>query len=295
MNIHQKIYGEEYAAAIPPILHQCRTGRVHSVFQNGCNLRFGDHLVFIGSVKNGRLPFGIHFSVDQVQQMMRIVQRNELVHFQSENETLYFQSSGCEIILKSAQIFSNPIPIGFMDQRQSLWHVRSFFTSIIKSGKQNGFDMDLARFLLREYKQSDSSFEIVRKMYKLQEKLDSNDPAAIEEILRFFIGRGKGLTPTGDDMLIGILAIHALTGRVTSTFINKLKQLVYHSQLTTDVSKTYLQYALKGQFSDTITDILYVFSRSNIGNVDFLIEKLLQTGHTSGVDTAIGMCLALMK
>lgn len=294
MDVHQ-IFGEEYAAAIPPILYQRRIGRVHSVFQNGCNLCFGDHLVFIGSVKNGRLPFGIHLSVDQVQQMIRIVQPNELVHFQSENETLYFQSSGCQIILKSAQIFSNPIPNGFIGQRQYLWHVRSFFIAIIKSGKQNGFDIDLTRFLLREYKQSDSLFEVVQKMYKLQEILDSNDSAAIEDILRFFIGRGKGLTPSGDDMLIGILAIHALTSRATSAFINKLKQLVHHNQLTTDVSKTYLQYALEGQFSDTITDILYAFSRSEIGNVEFLIEKLLQTGHTSGVDTAIGMCLALMK
>lgn len=294
MDVYQ-IYGEEYAAAIPPILYQRRIGRVHSMFQNGINLRFGDHLVFIGSVKNGRLPFGIHLSVDQVQQMMKIVQPNELVHFQSENETLYFQSSGCLIILMSAQIFSNPIPIGFMGQRQSLCHVRSFFTSIIKSGKQNGFDIDLSRFLLREYKQSDSSFEIVRKMYQLQKKLDSNDSAAIEDILRFFIGRGKGLTPTGDDMLIGILAIHALTNCVSSTFIDKLKQLVNHSQLTTDVSKTYLQYAMKSQFSDTITNILCVFTQRDIGNVEFLIDKLLQTGHTSGIDTAIGMCLALMK
>lgn len=48
-------------------LAQRPTGRVHSIFENGINLAMGDALIFVGTTKNGRLPFGIHMGQDSVK------------------------------------------------------------------------------------------------------------------------------------------------------------------------------------------------------------------------------------
>src|SRR5699024_4319395 len=46
-----------------------------------------------------------------------------------------------------------------------------------------------------------------------------------ENVLRYFLGRGIGSTPAGDDHVIGLLGIHALTGTLHPDFIQTVKHL----------------------------------------------------------------------
>lgn len=105
----------------------------------------------------------------------------------------------------------------------------------------------------------------------------------------WLIGCGPGLTPSGDDMLIGALAVLHATCR-TASFRHFLPPADQLAQLTTSVSCSYLNSALAGEFS---TPVLRVLRRlQSTRSSHFAVQCLLGVGHTSGADTLLGMAMA---
>ena len=107
-----------------------------------------------------------------------------------------------------------------------------------------------------------------------------------------YIGKGPGLTPSSDDMLIGMLfVVHACyqvkTPRLAS-FFDITPDL---STLTSSVSQSYLQYASQGIFSSYLKNI----ANKLANNEDILRAtfELLTVGHHSGADTLLGIALGL--
>lgn len=106
------------------------------------------------------------------------------------------------------------------------------------------------------------------------------------------IGKGPGLTPSGDDMLIGAMAVLASTGLLmpakVATFLPPANQL---ASLTTSVSCRYLDSAREGVFSTPVLRVLYHMNPAR--NPYPAIQRLLSVGHTSGADILSGMIVAL--
>jgi hypothetical protein len=106
------------------------------------------------------------------------------------------------------------------------------------------------------------------------------------------IGKGPGLTPGGDDMLTGAMAVLWTTpwaARLQGTaFLPPAGQLAF---LTTSVSCSYLNSAREGMFS---TPVLRVLRHLQSGRNSLpAIRRLLSIGHTSGADILTGMVVAL--
>lgn len=94
------------------------------------------------------------------------------------------------------------------------------------------------------------------------------------------IGRGLGLTPSGDDILIGILFVLFSKGKEQQ--VDKIKLEASLSR-TNDISREFLQYALKGIFSESLLELL------GTDNIDQSVNCILSTGHTSGADSLLGI------
>lgn len=104
---------------------------------------------------------------------------------------------------------------------------------------------------------------------------------------RWLIGRGPGLTPSGDDMLTGMLAVFIAAGIPVHLFLPPADQL---AQLTTSVSCSYLNSARVGEFS---TPVLGVMRSLQTGrDAGHALRRLLTVGHTSGADMVLGIALA---
>jgi hypothetical protein len=106
------------------------------------------------------------------------------------------------------------------------------------------------------------------------------------------LGRGPGLTPSGDDMLVGALAVlqtsHFAPQLSHRPFLPPNDQLI---TLTTSVSCSYLNSARGGEFSTPVLCVLRRLQRR--GDPHRAIRRLLLTGHTSGADMLAGMVLTL--
>lgn len=106
---------------------------------------------------------------------------------------------------------------------------------------------------------------------------------------RWLIGRGPGLTPSGDDMLTGIVAVLHVVG-FSAQLLHFLPPADQLAQLTTSVSCSYLNNARIGEFSTPLLKVMR--SLQTRCNSRSAIRRLLAVGHTSGADTLLGIAIA---
>ncbi|WP_333853905.1 DUF2877 domain-containing protein [Leclercia sp.] len=106
------------------------------------------------------------------------------------------------------------------------------------------------------------------------------------------IGMGPGLTPGGDDMLTGALAVlyasHFSLQLQACPFLPSADQL---TTLTTSVSCSYLNSARYGEFSTPVLHLLRCLQAGR--DPHRAIRRLVLMGHTSGADIVAGMVITL--
>ncbi|WCG89645.1 DUF2877 domain-containing protein [Proteus terrae] len=134
---------------------------------------------------------------------------------------------------------------------------------------------------LKNYRQIAQLSEI-----KLLTKLFHNQLLGNAVNWAIFTGKGPGLTPSSDDMLVGMLFAHYLAEpeKKLNHFFNNTPPL---SELTTIVSKHYLEYATQGIFSTYLIQLGKKIKNKEIIFKDML--EILSIGHHSGADTLLGL------
>jgi len=282
--------GGEYSYLIPLLLSEKCSGHVHSVFVNGLNILMGDSLIFIGNKKSGRLPFGIHLQED-ISNIVSLVKNREPVYWDEEASLLQFQQMS--ISIKEGKSFKNKVVPLRSNTDLQIGFER--LLSLLSSIKQlTGLDIDISDFIKKfDYVNYNNYSDTEKSIINLIHVAMSEDLYLIEKTLRYFLGRGKGLTPSGDDLLVGFLAFNSISNFVSSFFYNQLSALIENELITTDVSKEYLRYALRHEFSSTVTDMVNILSGSN-DNFQEVVEGLLEVGHSSGLDTLFGILIGLL-
>jgi len=102
------------------------------------------------------------------------------------------------------------------------------------------------------------------------------------------IGRGLGLTPSGDDFLAGVLyGLHFLKcGGLLEPLSEKVNNLLYR---TTRLSRHFLKYALAGKWGQTEQDVMFALMTDCGSDLNNAIDNLLAVGSSSGADELSGM------
>ncbi|MDI2124731.1 DUF2877 domain-containing protein [Yinghuangia seranimata] len=114
------------------------------------------------------------------------------------------------------------------------------------------------------------------------------DTAAAEDAARDLVGLGPGLTPSGDDAVCGVLL--ALADRpATAPLATRVAG--WASGRTTALSAALIGHAARGQGCDEVVDA--IDAARGHGAVEPALTRLLEVGHTSGADLALGALTAL--
>jgi hypothetical protein len=118
--------------------------------------------------------------------------------------------------------------------------------------------------------------------------LSAGDAGVVAGAVHALVGRGSGLTPTGDDVLCGWLAIHHAVGvgvpdveRAVSASVSR----------TTTLSATLLDCALHGEVLAEFARLVRALGSSV--DLEAAVEGLARIGHTSGRALLLGADLAL--
>jgi len=134
----------------------------------------------------------------------------------------------------------------------------------------------------------------IRELVEAACHLEQPSEAAIAGL----IGLGEGLTPAGDDLLVGFLTglrCTAGANRKRRAFLSAVgKTIVWLSYLTNDISRTYLVHAARGQVSQPLEDLAEAIARGEERCKLLLIaEEAMRLGHSSGMETVTGLLVGL--
>jgi Protein of unknown function (DUF2877) len=129
-----------------------------------------------------------------------------------------------------------------------------------------------------------------RTRQALARGIAAGDACAFADAACALIGFGEGLTPAGDDCVLGALAaVYRLAPGWLAAHAEQRDRLAGAARSrTTDLARDFLLEALDGRFAEPVLALLTALSDDLAGDA---ARRLLEMGATSGADTLCGIRL----
>lgn len=260
------------------------TWRVHSLFNKSLNIQSADQekLMLIAGTASPRLPKALYLPDDMLGKLVGAVQTGQTVSI-SDGRLIF---DGCTIVADGTPQYQSHYAT---EQGLHQGSLRHYFASMAKIEKLNGFDFMMADLTRDSFLANTPEGNHILRLY-------SGDAAKRSEAISYFIGRGKGLTPSGDDLLVGALAADQLLGMLPGDTEGRIRKcLAQDPKPTTTVSAHYLACALDGLYNEPIHRLLQVLRQeSEEKAIAECIKQIMAIGHTSGMDMLTGLTGALL-
>ncbi|HLE76822.1 MAG TPA: DUF2877 domain-containing protein [bacterium] len=133
---------------------------------------------------------------------------------------------------------------------------------------------------------------IERGLALLRSALGNRSPTELAAASSDLAGLGGGLTPTGDDVLVGVLvALAALPDRSGGELENAIRDGT--AGRTTRISEAYLHAAARAEASEAWHRLLTALAGDRRDEVVAAGRRVLAFGETSGADMLTGFVLAM--
>lgn len=279
------------------------SGTVHSVFHQACNLWLepGLLLTLLPSQK-GNAPHGIRLNTSPEATFVNLAQVGQPVA--CRGGLLRIDGADFSVDLRNARLWQVDLQSMRIDLRRSAqaqaWAVA--WSELKMSYHKNEITENLGPSFLREGRPAASlpSKNLLQlRASTILSLLQATCRLKLEEArisIRQLIGLGYGLTPSGDDFLVGYLTgLWSTVGRNSSRtqFLNSLSfELCEAAQVTNTISRAYLESAAQGHVAEPIATLAQQLERPNdMRGVRTATQAALQVGHTSGSDGVLGMLL----
>jgi hypothetical protein len=151
--------------------------------------------------------------------------------------------------------------------------------------------IDALRYFDRRHATGIDSPRGVAARAALSAAIVSGNPGALVGAASNLLGLGEGLTPAGDDCLVGTLAVLHATGHPALVGAPSPATAIARTarDRTTAVGREFVVHALAGRFSEPVLALLRARSAHEAAAA---AAQLAALGATSGTDTLTGMRLA---
>lgn len=255
-----------------------RSLRVFSTHTHACNL-LSDEGEWIALVdqQHGNGPFHVVIPAAILRQR----EQNEIVHI--ADNFLHFSEASLD--LRSAELWEPHLaPVTLRSHTLSWLHEKiqvidsPLFTST-PSGRQTL--PTLARPLIE----------------RLYQGLQQGEQAQIIQAAQQLAGLGPGLTPAGDDFLLGLMAAFTLhPPRLAQNLISAVICAAIGNaaaQRTTHLSAHWLQAAGRGEFGAAWHQLANALEKADQATIKQAIARILAAGATSGADALRGFGMGL--
>lgn len=108
------------------------------------------------------------------------------------------------------------------------------------------------------------------------------------------VGLGGGLTPAGDDYLLGMSTALALPGPDWQAHRQLLRRIIENNlHRTNDISRAALVQASRGRVRESIIELVRTLVTGDRSALPDRARRVLAIGHTSGTDIATGLLAGL--
>jgi hypothetical protein len=254
-------------------------GRVHSIFAQACNIASADGLLTLSAFGGWNAPTTLRLSRGAVRGLRRMFDIGEPVHGR-EGRML---SRRVEIQLDRASVW-RPVPLSPLLPRSRIeTHLR---TSDHRLAQWRGSHRSVI---------DGPGAPVAHALRDACRALDCDQAVRHADRL---VGWGEGLTPAGDDFLIGLIAGLGALARDQSQR-RELRRAVAAAlrratPRTTPIAAHYLQLAADGHYTEPLLRLREaLLCQDDDQRVDSALHTALAVGGTSGADTVSGLLAAL--
>lgn len=267
---------------------------IHSAFDSAVNLRLADkdRIITLMISEDHELPQGIRIWTETSS--LRTL--NPGLHAAARGGILRFDSSPLAVDLRGASVWECRVP-GLNLNMGQLSAQQAWSTAWdLLNNQQRLKNVDLvADDLFHTGTGSPLSRRISRPVTCLVTSTDGFDVHGVLDAAGQMIGLGPGVTPSGDDILIGFLAgLWSMAGQNKQQlgFIRSLgRELIQLVKGTGEISRTYIIHAAQGQFSSSLSHLAEAIATG--GGVEEAVQTALRVGHSSGMDSVTGLLIGL--
>lgn len=227
--------------------------RVLSVHQRVKNIEAGDELLALALPQAGGSSRFLHLNV------LPCLSRGDKVQLTSDFLKIATAQGDCVIALANVPLWQGPLPA-------------------------------VAQATLTE--ERFAQFEEAQHTLKIHPGVDA--ACAIEpKTVKRWIGLGPGLTPAGDDILLGYLAVDNHFGRDRAHTRALHKAVESKLGRTSALSAHLLMSAMQGDYHEYVQQVIAVLCGYSSENMLTALRRLRAVGATSGESMIYGMWLAL--
>ena len=244
-----------------------RVGRVHSVFARAINLAVDGDLWTVFACDHPDSPFGLRLAAGDLAPLQEL-RAGDPVHIRAGHLGLGPHVIDGRCAARWAPRRWRP-PASGLDQRLAAVELGS-------SRRAWPGSADLARDLTRA--------------------LQCHGPQAcqpLSEAVRCSLGCGPGLTPAGDDVLVGLLAVlgNGIAGATGARTVARLTDaLAPWLHTTTELSRHLIAQAARGLPGRALHDLGQALVEGAAPDaLDHALATVMATGATSGADACVGL------
>ncbi len=273
---------------------------VHSVFREAANLRSGKEgrLLTLITAESGDLPQGIRVDLPGDFSFENFLKPGKMLICRSG--ILKDEQEHLAVDLHRARRWRCQLPELDKDEIEgpaaAAW--ASVWQALIERQRRTGTVIQAAELcqtsVAGRTALAEKTAALVRELVDAARKLDPSAKIAVKEL----IGLGTGLTPTGDDFLVGFLTgLSCVKGKEESrlNFLSDLGRAVIRlSRRTNDISRTYLYHAVHGRVSSALARLAEAILEGQAGRpLLHSVEGVMKIGHASGMDMVTGLLAGL--
>ena len=277
MRATSRLFADGVGARVPP-----RAGaQVHSVFLRACNIETqAGELITVVSPGSGNLPHGIRCAAPFAR--LRQGQAANL-----EGATLRVPAADFMVDLSRAALWNGKVAAASPGLRGA---------EVQRALRDHAPDQGIAPGLFssgspRSALERALNARLAQVLPVLARATEARDAGAVVLALGALVGLGPGLTPAGDDFIVGYLA--ALWSRAyrdpgIAALLRALAAPVGQLSLRTNaISRQMLRDAAQGHFAERLAEVVHCVCGG--GDVAGSARRALGIGHSSGADTLCGL------
>jgi hypothetical protein len=265
--------------------------RVQSVYRSVINITTADGLLTVASPEAGGLPNGILADLGPDWRMIGL-QPGMVVHASDAN--IGVPDAGLEIQLDAVPRWSPRLQLSeeVADVATACWQRRTAATRTIAHARASAGGFSALLHVDAAHDDHVGVVDVARPIVaELIVALENGDRCAAAEVATGLIGLGPGLTPSGDDALVGIeAALHALDWPSAGFLASAMGDV---EDRTTALAATLLRHAAAGEFAERLHTLLAALLGSDDETIPTAIDRAAAWGATSGTDCMLGVLIGL--
>lgn len=259
-------------------LHRPRLGTVHSVFEHAINIRLDDELLVLTTPDVGVLPNGVVLGAWDLRQ-------TGVVHGQSvaaDRDSITVAAAALRVGLGRAAVVGTLISARGVSSPQ----LRAGVERARRAASARAPVVGLGPVLRGGDGDADAfAGSIMASLAEIRRAALSGDLARVADTTTALVGVGWGLTPSGDDVLVGMTAVLRAMGETLAETIAGAAAAA--RSRTTLVAGSLLSHAAAGDYAQRVQRAVNAI----VSDVDVAptVANTLRWGASSGADLLVGI------